>query len=195
MSLDKSGKKDLYLNPDEELIDDCRMNDRKAQLELYKRYYKAMYNTAYRITKHTAEAEDAMQEAFLDAFRKIDTYSGEAAFGAWLRRIVVNKSIDHLKKQEKWKMSDMDDKDIPEVVEENPVEILSYKVDLIRKEIENLPDRYRVILSLHLLEGYDHEEITQILGLSYNATRTKYSRARQKLILALRGKNLDPNLN
>jgi len=195
MSLDKSGKKDFYINPDKELIDGCRMNDRKAQLELYKRYYKAMYNAAYRITKHTAEAEDAMQEAFMDAFRKIDTYSGEASFGAWLKRIVVNKSIDHLKKQEKWVMADMEDKDIPEVVEENPVEILSYKVDLIRKEIENLPDRYRVILSLHLLEGYDHEEITQILGLSYNATRTKYSRARQKLILALRGKNLDPNLN
>lgn len=186
MSLDKTNHNSGRWDFDDPLIRGCRMNDRKAQLELYKKYYKAMYNTAYRITREPAGAEDAMQEAFLEAFRRIDTYRGDASFGAWLKRIVVNKSIDHARQNSRLNFVDIEDHEIPEILQEDPVEMLSYKMEAIRQAIENLPDRYRVILSLYLLEGYDHEEISMILDLSYNATRTKYSRAKQKLVSALR---------
>ena len=87
------------VNIHQELIERCRKNDQKAQLEIYKLYYKPMYNTSLRILNHEAEAEDVMQESFLDAFRKIEEYKGEGSFGGWLRRIVVNNSIDTLKKR------------------------------------------------------------------------------------------------
>ena len=186
MSLDKKEHNSSKWDFDDQLIRGCRMNDRKAQLELYKKYYKAMYNTAYRIVRKQAEAEDAMQEAFLDAFRKIDTFRGDSTFGAWLKKIVVNKAINYARLQNKLDFIDVDDQEIPEPVQEDPVETLSFKIEMIRSAIENMPDRYRVILSLYLLEGYDHEEISGILDISYNATRTKYSRARQKLLLSLR---------
>ncbi len=186
MSLDKKEHNSSKWDFDDHLIRGCRMNDRKAQLELYKKYYKAMYNTAYRIVRKQAGAEDAMQEAFLDAFQKIDTYRGDATFGAWLKKIVVNKAINYARLENKLSFVDIEEQDIPEPVKEDPVETLSFKIDSIREAIENLPDRYRIILSLYLLEGYDHEEISGILDLSYNATRTKYSRAKQKLLLSLR---------
>jgi len=170
-------------NIHQDLIDACRHNERKAQFEIYKLYYKAMYNTSLRIIGNQADAEDIMQESFLDAFRKIDTYNEESSFGAWLKRIVINKSIDALKKSKSFEEI-KEDKTVNSnnFFDEDPVEILSWKVENIRKAIDSLADRYRVILSLYLLEGYDHEEISLILDMKYGAVRTKYSRARQKLL-------------
>ncbi|MFO8129602.1 MAG: RNA polymerase sigma factor [Bacteroidales bacterium] len=170
-----------------ELIGSCREKDRKAQYQVYRMYYKAMYNTAFRIINNTAEAEDIMQESFLDAFMKIDQYEGSASFGAWLKRIVIHNAIDHSRKNQK-DLSAEEIQDIPaeEPTGENPIEILSYKVDMIRKAIEGLSGRYRIILSLYLLEGYDHQEISQIMNRSYGATRTLYSRAKQRLLELLK---------
>ncbi len=170
----------------EELVEKIRSADRKAQYEVYKLYYKAMYNTALRITGDTAEAEDAMQEAFLDAFRKIRQFDGQSTFGAWLKRIVVNKSIDVYKSRKDHVPIEQVEVEsaIPE--EEDHLEILSYKVSEIRKKIEGLPDDYRVIISLFLLEGYDHEEISEILGISYENSRTRFSRARKRLLKELK---------
>jgi RNA polymerase sigma-70 factor (ECF subfamily) len=149
-----------------------------------------MYNTALRILNDTAEAEDVMQEAFLDAFRKIETFREESSFGAWLKRIVINRSLDVLKQQKDFKSLDEAGEDIPDNFEnENYLEILSYKVDLIRRAIHMLPDNYRIILSLYLLEGYDHEEIAQILNVTNNVSRTRFSRAKAKLIDLIREEN------
>ena len=170
-------------NIHEDLIRGCQVNDRKAQLQVYKLYYKAMFNTSIRIVNNSAIAEDIMQEAFLEAFRQIDTYRGESSFGTWLKKIVINKSIDEIRKsKDVIPIDDIDAEVADQNDDENYLQVLSTKVEEIRKAIHALPDNYRIILSLYLLEGYDHEEISQILNISYSLSRTRYSRARKKLL-------------
>jgi len=170
-------------NIHEDLIRGCQLNERKAQFQIYKLYYKAMFNTAIRIVNHSAQAEDIMQESFLEAFRQIDTYRGESSFGTWLKKIVINKSIDEVRKTRDVISIDEADIEVPDQNDdENYIQVLSTRVEEIRKAIHALPDSYRIILSLYLLEGYDHEEIAQILDISYNLSRTRYSRARKKLL-------------
>jgi len=170
-------------NIHEDLIRGCRLNDRKAQVLLYILYYKAMFNTAIRILNDQAKAEDVMQDAFLEAFRQIESFRSESSFGAWLKRIVINKSIDEIRKAKEIVSIDEMELEIADQNEdENYLQVLSTRVEEIRKAIHALPDSYRIILSLHLLEGFDHEEITQILNISYNLSRTRYSRARKKLL-------------
>ena len=172
-------------NINERLISRCRENDRDAQFELYKMYYRQMYNTSLRIVNNTAEAEDIMQDSFLDAFRKIGDYTGQGDFGGWLRRIVVNNSLDALKKR-RHEVS-LDDRYLGTLVEESDesAQNLEYRIDEIKKAMGLLSEDYRVIISLLLFEGYDHEEISQILGVSYAVSRTRYSRARHKLLAIL----------
>lgn len=177
----------LYRNIHQEIIEQCRQGDAKAQFQLYKLYYKGMYSVARRIINDDMEAEDVMQEAFLKAFRKIGTYRGEVSFGSWLKKIVVNRSLDHLKKK----------KIIFEEVNERNAQIADYQMEsveidekAIRKAIQDLPDNYRVVLSLFLLEGYDHEEISQILGISNSASRVQLLRAKNKLRELLKDKEI-----
>ncbi len=197
MSLDKNntelGKK--VKNIHEELINACLLGDQKAQLKIYKLYYKAMYNTANRILNHQMEAEDVMQEAFLDAFQKIYQYDQSATFGSWLKRIVINKSLDRLKKIKKEFSFDELKNEIVAVEEEDYFEVLSMKIEAIRAGMKKLNDGYRVILSLYLLEGYDHQEISEILGISYSAVRTRYSRARQRLLQNIKQYSLSDSVS
>jgi RNA polymerase sigma-70 factor (ECF subfamily) len=177
----------------EKLIEKCRINDRAAQFEIYKYYYKPMYNTALRIVNDTAEAEDVMQEAFLDAFRKLSSFKGESSFGTWLRKIVVNKALDVVRGSRQFAaLDDVEDVSPEKEDDENYLEILSYRVDMIRKAIHMLPDHHRIVISLFLLEGYDHEEIAQILGVTNNVSRVRYLRAKTKLMDLLRS---DPSVN
>lgn len=168
-----------------DLIEGCRKNNRKAQLRVYELYYKAMFNTSYRIVNNSAEAEDIMQESFLDAFKKINIYQGTGTFGSWIKRIVINKSLDYLKKSKPDTLS-IDDKEIEledhQVPDDSYAEHVFYRMEMISDALDRLPDNYRIILSLYLLEGYDHQEIAQILGISYNNVRARYSRAKQSLI-------------
>lgn len=168
----------------QDLVRRCCENDKEAQFEIYKFYYKSMYNTSLRILKNTAEAEDILQDSFLDAFSKIGSYTGEGSFGGWLRRIVVNNSLDALKKKTVDLSFDDVQMDVAEETE-NQYEEIEYKIDEIKKAMDLLKEENRVIISLFLFEGYDHEEISQILDISYNASRTRYSRARQKLLQVL----------
>ena len=87
-----------YKNIHQELINECKAGNSKAQFEIYKLYYKAMYNTSHRIVNNVQDAEDIMQESFLSAFEKIDSYEGNVSFGSWLKKIAANKSLDHLRK-------------------------------------------------------------------------------------------------
>jgi len=167
-----------YQNIYQDVIDRCRKGDTKAQFELYQLYYKPMYNICLRMVGNPVEAEDVMQEAFLKAFTKIDTYEGKVSFGAWLKRIVINRSLDELKKR-KVKFEELNEK-IPDEEPEH-FEISEIQLEKLKKTIQQLPDGYRVVLSLYLLEGYDHEEISQILGISNTASRTQYLRAKLKL--------------
>jgi RNA polymerase sigma factor (sigma-70 family) len=177
----------VYPNLHQELIDRCRRQNREAQFEIYRLYYKAMYNTSLRIVHDPVEAEDIMQESFLSAFQKINTYSGSVSFGAWLKRIVINQSLDNLKKG-KVRFEELDNLQIPEQeeVEEEPE--LVCNIEEIRDAIMSLSDGYRLVLTLYLLEGYDHEEIGQILNISSSTSRSQYTRAKQKLVELIKEK-------
>lgn len=164
-----------------ELIERCRNNDQKAQFEIYKLYYKPMYNASYRILNNAAEAEDVMQESFLDAFRKIDNYTGKGNFGGWLRRIVVNNSLDVLKKRKDLVSIENTHIEYSQPTED-PSDFVECKLEEVKLAIKELNDEDRVIISLFLFEGYDHEEISQILNISNNASRTRYSRAKKRLV-------------
>lgn len=167
------------------LLELCKQGKQSAQLEVYNRYYKAMYNTALRIVKHTAEAEDVMQESFLSAFTKLHTFKGDVAFGAWLKRIVINNSIYHYKKQQKKRATDLDDVmykvEDNDVVASDPNGYTELKAQKVMETMKSLKDNYRVSLTLHLIEGYDYEEISEIMNISYANCRTTISRAKESL--------------
>jgi RNA polymerase sigma-70 factor (ECF subfamily) len=176
-----------YKNIHQKIIDQCKNGDRKAQFQLYKLYYKAMYNVCLHIINNNAEAEDVMQEAFLSAFDKIASYKGEVSFWAWLKRIAVNRSLDHLKKR-KIKFEEINEETTQ--ISDNYFKTKEIDIHEIKKAIQNLPDSYRIILSLYLIEGYDHEEISTILGISNSLSRTQLSRAKSRLKIQLTDKEL-----
>jgi len=175
-SLDQSG---LHIR--DELIARCQGGDSDAHYQVYKLYSKAMFNVAYRITRSEPDAEDVLQEAFISAFRNLDKYRGDATFGAWLKRIVINKAINALNRNKHETIPDDDEQ--WDVAEE--VTATEYREDLtverVRQGIEKLPDGYRTVLSLYLLEGYDHQEIGQILGINESTSKSQLNRARTRL--------------
>lgn len=149
-------------------------------MQVYNDYHKAMYNTAYRILKDEFEAEDLIQEAFLTAFTKLNTFKGDVTFGAWLKRIVINKSITQLKKSNRYNEVKMEV--IPNLEEEETtVNYNSLTIKDVMNSLLNLKENYRVILTLNLIEGYDYEEISQILNYTNENVRTTISRAKKKL--------------
>ncbi len=153
------------------------MGNSRAQFSIYKQYSRAMYNLAYRMMGNREDAEDILQESFLECFRNIRTFRFESTFGAWLKRITVNRCINQLRK----KKADLQYfENLPVDIPEEEPEIV-YDTTRIFKGIEMLPDGYRVILTLYLLEGYDHMEISQILGISESTSKSQYSRAKDKL--------------
>ena len=166
-----------------QLIEECRANNRKAQLKLYNRYCDGMFIVANRFLKNSAEAEDAMQEAFVKAFAKLHQYSGEVTFGAWLKRIVINKCLDSLKAK-KLEYVALNEQ-LLEKVEDDDAQ--DWQIDdgigigEVKTEIQELPEKYRYPLMLYLIEGYDHEEISEILKISKVASRTLVHRGKKKL--------------
>ncbi len=168
----------------EVLLQLCLKGKQTAQLEIYNRYYKAMYNTALRIVKNSAEAEDIMQESFLNAFTKLQTFKGEVTFGSWLKRIVINNSIYHYRKQQKNMEVGLDDilykvEDNDEIVTDHGTTEL--KAQKVMETMKRLKDNYRISLTLHLIEGYDYEEVSRIMDISYANCRTTISRAKESL--------------
>ncbi|MBN4066125.1 sigma-70 family RNA polymerase sigma factor [Candidatus Amoebophilus asiaticus] len=182
----KTGKelKEVYQNIHQDIIDRCKKGENEAQFQIYKLYYKAMYNTSYRILHDQMEAEDIMQEAFLIAFSKIDSYKYDASFGAWLKKIVVNKSINVLKKK-KIQMSVNENQqeftDVEDPNKEEGKETTRFNIESVKNALDELPNGYRIIISLYLIEGYDHEEISEILGISSATSRSQYNRGIKKL--------------
>lgn len=170
------------------LIAACKQGHAASYQALYNRYAKAMYNTCLRIVNNTADAEDILQEAFTDAFRSLHTFECEVAFGSWLKRIVINKSINKVKRERK-RWLHLDNSPALELQEEDSIDEMDYawKVDEIKKAIQALPDGYRTILCLHLLENYKHHEIAVMLDLSASTVRTQYIRAKSKLLQLIKG--------
>ncbi len=171
----------LHRKETSKLIEACKKGDSKAQVEIYERYYKAMYNIALRIINDAAEAEDVMQESFLSAFQKLETFSGTVTFGAWLKKIVINRALDAIKGR-KTLISLEHVPELPEAREgDGYMDYRELNIDMVKQAMYALPDGYRVVLSLYLVEGYDHNEISEILGITNATSRTQYHRARKQL--------------
>lgn len=169
----------------ESLLVLCKKGNQLAQMEVYNRYQKAMFNIAMRIVKDSAEAEDVMQESLLTAFNKLDSFKGDASFGAWLKRIVINNAITQYKKSQRFVSipdqgvaDEVDEASYDGIAEEDYTQV---KATEALRCLHSLHDSYRNILTLHLIEGYDYEEICEILNISYANCRTLISRAKESL--------------
>ena len=157
-----------------------------AQYELYKLYSKAMFNTSLRITGSEMDAEDVLQESFLSAFKNLNSYKGTASFGSWLKRIVVNNAINLVKKRRLDVEQVEDIGAIDDRVEERESQDLDYDVTVVNEGISRLPDGYRLVLTLYLIEGYDHKEIAQVLGITESTSKSQFNRSKRKLKEILR---------
>jgi RNA polymerase sigma factor (sigma-70 family) len=167
----------------DELVERCKGGDHQAFAGLYEKYARAMYNTSLRIVANPADAEDVLQEAFTDAFRSLDDFHYKSTFGAWLKKIVINRSINQLRKR-KMDLIDIEKSPIGHLSEEEgPDENeIRLRIEDIKRAVLLLPNGYRTVLSLYLFEGYDQEEIADILRVSPATVRTQYMRAKQKLL-------------
>ena len=181
----------VYVDKHYDLVVECKKGSKKACYDLYKLYSKAMLNIAFRIVGNIAEAEDVLQEAFLDAFGKVKDFRQDTTFGLWLKQIVVNRSINLLRKR-KLELIDLEGEQIENIADEEAEddEEVQYKAAQVKGAIKELPEGYRLVISLYLLEGYDHEEIGQVLNISENTSRTQFLRAKRKLIGILKRKGV-----
>lgn len=180
----------INMDLDVQLIDDCKNGSKSAYEELYKLYVKAMYNVSIRITNDREESEDVLQESFLSAFQNIDRLKERALFGSWLKRIVINKSIDSVKKRKEKFVSfdDIREKDVAEEEAANDENEVEYDIESVNKAVQLLPDGFRTVLTLYLFEDYSHKEIADVMGISENTSKTQYLRAKQRLIQLLKRK-------
>jgi len=171
------------------IIEACRKGKESARYELYQLYARAMFNVSYRMMNNREEAEDMLQEAFTLAFMKIDSYRYESSFGAWLKRIVINTCLNAINKRKVEltyceEIYDHDRED--ESGEEEP----RFTVENITHAMEQLPEGGRMIFSLYLLEGYDHVEISQILGINESTSKSQYMRAKRRIAEILKGQEM-----
>jgi RNA polymerase sigma-70 factor (ECF subfamily) len=142
-----------------------------------------MFIVALRFVKDTMEAEDIVQESFIKAFSKLEQYKAEVSFGAWLKRIVINRCIDVLKSKRQ-RMLELEEHHLNVVDEDYEKDWLvddDITIDNVKTAIEQLPEKYKYVLMLYLIEGYDHQEISEVLDISEVASRTQLSRGKQKL--------------
>jgi RNA polymerase sigma-70 factor (ECF subfamily) len=174
----------------QKIIDQCKKNNAKAQVQLYNLYCDAMFLVSFRYVKDTFIAEDVMQDAFIKAFKNMNSYKNEVAFGAWLKRIVINQSIDYLKKRKLEFVSI--DEEVNYKIDEDDWSIgQNISAEHIVAQIKALKDKYRLVLTLYLLEGYDHKEIGQILNITENTSRTHLLRGKKILKEQLKKSNYE----
>ncbi len=167
-----------------DLVDRSLTNERAAQFALYQRYSRALFNVCLRLMGNHADAEDMLQEAFIDAFSNLHRYHREVALGAWLKRITINRCLKQLDKRKVFTEFLDEEKAERMAGAEEPahnIEEGPFNMDMIRKAIDTLPDGYRVVFSLYAVEGYDHEEIAQIMNISESTSKSQYHRAKARV--------------
>jgi RNA polymerase sigma factor (sigma-70 family) len=163
-----------------ELILQCVRGERKAQFQLYKLYSRQMFSICMRMLSQRDEAEDALQDAFVAAFKSIEQFKHESTFGAWLKRIVVNKCINaaNRKNRSMWISIDNDSMDIAEDAAEEP---LSIEPEQLNDAVKNLPEGCRMVFTLYAFENYPHAEVAQMLNISVGTSKSQYNRAKSLL--------------
>jgi RNA polymerase sigma factor (sigma-70 family) len=163
-----------------QIVEGCKARKGTAQSQLYSLYAQAMYNVCLRMTNNALDAEDILQHSFIDVFSKIDTFRQESTIGAWIKRIVVNNCINFLKSR-RLHFEELSEKvyaSFETTDEENdPI----FSVEMIQRALQQLPEGYRVVFTLYLIEGYDHEEIASILHISEATSKSQFSRAKAKM--------------
>jgi RNA polymerase sigma-70 factor (ECF subfamily) len=179
----KTAQAPVYMS----LVTRCKEGDNSAYKELYSRYSAAMYNISLRILNNKDEAEDVLQESFLKAFQNMSRFDSEAAFGGWLKRVVMNGSIDVTRKR-KINFVSLDHTH-PVQEDEEEENKMAYDVETIRQCVSQLPDGYRIVLTLYLFEEQSHKDIAALLGIAESTSKSQYNRARKKLIQLMQHKN------
>jgi RNA polymerase sigma-70 factor (ECF subfamily) len=169
------------------LVKKAALGDRKAQTKLYELYCEAMFKVANRIVNDAACAEDLMHESFIDAFQKFDQFQFDSTFGHWLKRIVINKSLNHLRRE---KMISEKEEELRQISESESREIAEdhsdnwsnrFSLSNIYEASQQLAKKHALVFNLYMIEGYDHEEISEIMGISASTSRSQLSRAKQNL--------------
>ncbi len=173
-----------YNNTHRDIVEACKNGDRQAQFNLYRLYSKAMYNICIRMLNNELDAEDILQNSFVDIFTKLDSFKYQSSIGAWIKRIVVNNCINFLKKR-KLNFQSIEDNVLERTVipaeDNDKFTVVDIDISKVNTAILKLPDGYRIVFSLYLLEGYDHSEIADILNVSVATSKSQYSRAKRKL--------------
>lgn len=169
-------RKTFYNQTDQTLVEDCLDGDAQAQQALYNNYVQAMYNVAVRMVNNSEDASDIIQEVFVKVFRSLASFEGESTLGAWIKKITVNTTLNFLRKAKKNNTTSWEDgMDMPM---EEAIDETEYSMAQIHHAIKQLPERCRVVLSLYLIEGYQHQEIASILGVTVSTSKTQYRRGR-----------------
>ena len=163
-----------------QLIEASKKGDNRSRRQLYELYARAMFNICYRMMHNREDAEDILQEAFVQAFLKLETFRYESTFGAWLKRIVIKTCINAINKKKIDLMLTDDMYYFKDITEDEEVELPLTTRD-IEKAMDQLPEGGRIVFSLYLLEGYDHVEIAQILGITESTSKSQFMRAKRKV--------------
>ena len=165
---------------DHKLVEGCKRNSAKAQMRLYDKYCQGMFAIAMRYVKDSATAEDVMQDAFLKVFKNIESFKGEVTIGSWIKRIVINQCIDYLKKK-KIELVSIEEKELT-IADDDDWQVKdSVNIGIITAAMNQLPEKYKIVLNMYLFEGYDHQEIAQVLNITEVNSRSQLMRGKNKL--------------
>ncbi len=175
----------LHLKQTEQnIIKGCINGERKAQYDLYNMFKRDVFGLCMRYAKDRAEAEDMMQEAFIKVYSDLYQYKPIGPFGGWIRRVVINSCLRYIRKRKNLVFNDFSDEAVQAIPSnEDIVSDLEAK-DLVRL-MQKLPEGYRVVFNLYVIEGYSHKEISEQLGISVNTSKSQLSRAKANLRKAL----------
>lgn len=168
---------------DQSIIEGCIAGKRKAQSQLYNKFSAGMLGICLRYCKNLEDAEDVLQEGFIKVFRSVHTFRGESSIGAWIKRIMINTAITHIKKQISTGKTMTDIMDVVDIEEPENEEVAFTQIDpqKLLGFIQELPEGYRTVLNLYVFEGYAHKEIAESLGISENTSKTQLFKARKYL--------------
>ena len=158
----------------EELILNCKNQDLKAQEELYKKFSGILFSVCLKYSPNYHEAEDNLQDAFITIFNRIEQFKGKGSFEGWMKRVTVNTVLQKYRKQRVFSLSN------EEQLEEAVIEIEDNAVplDFLLKIVQELPDRYRLVFTMYVLDDYAHKEISEIVGISVGTSKSNLARAR-----------------
>lgn len=170
------------LSVEEQIIEGCIAENRKAQKMLYDRYSPVMMGICIRYSKSTDEAEDIMQDGFIKVFSHIETFRRQGSFEGWIKRIMVNTALNHYHKNQKNLHQNIDDIRENRILnQDDPINKLPYNQSQMLHAIRSLPDGYSIIFNLYVFEKYKHREIAEMLNISVNTSKSQLSKARTYL--------------